>query len=336
MKKKVVGLTTSITLILLSGFLVFLAYKKFEESPWTRHGIVKADIIKLAPEVNGKVENVYVSNNQKVNKGDLLFRIDSRSYVLKRDAAKVALRKAYQDIDVLKANVEIAKSRLKSAKAIVTDARKDKQRNNALFTKNVISQESLDNSVMKFDTAMSSLNAAKASLLEAKVRLGEKGKNNIMVQSALIQLEQAELNLSYTEVRSPVDGKVVNVEVHSGDYVVTGKPVLAVVDKKSIHVMAAFKETQLQSIEVGDKANIVLMSMNQTPLKGKITSIGSAINPREYSSSNQMIPSIPAAFDWVRLAQRVPVELTFDDPDLHPGIIPGTTASVSIVQSSGI
>lgn len=170
--------------------------------------------------------------------------------------------------------------------------------------------------------------------MDARVRLGETDDKNIMIQSAIIRLEQARLNLSYTEVTSPVDGRVVNVEINTGDYVTAGKPAVAVVDKNSIHVMAAFKETQLDTIRIGDKASIRLMSMKGTPLNGKIMSIGSAIDPSEYAASNSLVPSIPAAFDWVRLAQRVPVEIQFVTLGNNLNIIPGTTASVAIKQTS--
>lgn len=134
MVKKIFSLMTTLVLVTASVYLAVLAYKKYEVSPWTRHGIVKADIIKIAPEVHGKIEQVYVANNQEIKKGDLLFRIDSRPYTLK-DEALVGLKKARQDIESLKAGVTIAVSRLKSAQAVLKDAEKNKKRNTFLYAK---------------------------------------------------------------------------------------------------------------------------------------------------------------------------------------------------------
>ncbi|VFQ44798.1 HlyD family secretion protein [Desulfoluna butyratoxydans] len=321
-------------LILVSGFLMLTAYRRYELRPWTRHGLVEADIVALAPQVNGKISEVKVTDNAKVRNGDVLFRIDARPYVLARDSAASALRKARQEVATLRATVDIATARVKSAEATYVNTKRNKERYEFLLKHNSISQKSLDDAVMAFDESSSALDASRAALKEAKMRLGATGEDNVLIESARLRLERAELDLSYTEVRSPVNGHVVNVRINPGDYAVTGQPVMAVVDDQSIHVMAAFKETQLESIRMGSPATVSLMTMPDTPLQGQVKSIGCAISPSEFSASAGLVPSLPAVFDWVRLAQRVPVEITFSSTIKDLRVIPGTTASVAISSGS--
>jgi len=321
---------TTCGLIMIAGLLLRAAYQRYELRPWTRHGLVKADIVSLAPQVNGKISEVSVTDNQQVRKGTVLFRIDARPYILARDRAKTDLRRAHQEVATLKAAVDIAAARLRSAEAAHTHTKRNKQRLEFLFNNDGLSQKSLDDAVRAFDEAASAMDASRAGLAEATMRLGSPGEDNVLIEGARLRLEQAALNLSYTEVRAPVDGHVVNVSISPGDYAVAGRAVMAVVDTRSIHVMAAFKETQLKSIRVGSPAVVTLMTSPDSPLTGKVKSIGCAISPREFSASEGLVPSLPAVFDWVRLAQRVPVEIHLTSEIKGKKVIPGTTASVAV------
>lgn len=333
-KNSIIRLLTTSGLVLLAGVLMLTAYRRYELRPWTRHGLVQANIVALAPQVHGNISEVLVHDNEEVHKGDILFRIDPRPYILALDSAKISLQKARQEVATLEATVDIATARIKFAESTFAYTKRNRERLEFLFQHNTISERDLDDIKRAFDESASSLAAAQATLTEAKMRLGVSGEENVLIKSARIRIAQAELNLSYTEVSSPVDGHVVNVGVDPGDYAVSGKAVLAVVDARSLHVMAAFKETQLKTIRKGSSATVTLMTMPDTPLTGRIQSIGSAISPKEFSSSEGLVPSLPAAFDWVRLAQRVPVKITFSSNIQGLEVIPGTTVSVAINAGS--
>ena len=133
-------------------------------------------------------------------------------------------------------------------------------------------------------------------------------------QQAQAQLEAAQLNLSRTEVRAAVDGYVTNLNVHRGDYARIGEAKMAVVDMNSFWVYGFFEETKLPKVRVGDSAQLQLMSGEM--LKGHVESISRGIYDRDNPESRELIADVNPTFNWVRLAQRVPVRIHLDEvPD---------------------
>jgi RND family efflux transporter MFP subunit len=147
-------------------------------------------------------------------------------------------------------------------------------------------------------------------------------------QQALAALDAAKLNLSRTTVVSPVDGYVTNLAVFKGDYATAGTPKLAIVDSHSFWVYGYFEETKLPRVKIGDKAEIRLMSGGV--LQGHVESISRGIYDRDNPQSRELVADVNPTFNWVRLAQRVPVRIHIDRiPD---GLIlsAGTTCTVVV------
>jgi RND family efflux transporter MFP subunit len=147
-------------------------------------------------------------------------------------------------------------------------------------------------------------------------------------QQALAALAAAKLNLERTRVLSPVDGYVTNLETFRGDYAIVGTSKLAIVDNNSFWVYGYFEETKLPSVTVGNKAEMRLMSGGM--LQGHVESISRGIYDRDNPQSRELLADVNPTFNWVRLAQRVPVRIKIDNiPD---GLVlsAGTTCSVVI------
>jgi RND family efflux transporter MFP subunit len=147
-------------------------------------------------------------------------------------------------------------------------------------------------------------------------------------QQALAALAAAKLNLERTRVLSPVDGYVTNLETFRGDYAIVGTSKLAIVDNNSFWVYGYFEETKLPSVTVGNKAEMRLMSGGMLP--GHVESISRGIYDRDNPQSRELLADVNPTFNWVRLAQRVPVRIKIDNiPD---GLVlsAGTTCSVVI------
>ena len=149
------------------------------------------------------------------------------------------------------------------------------------------------------------------------------------VAAAEAELDLARLNLSRTTVTSPVDGYLNDRAPHVGDYVAAGRPVLAVVDAHSFHVDAYFEETKLGHIAIDQSADIRIMGDSRT-LKGHVQSIAAGIEDRDRSNGSNLLPNVNPTFNWVRLAQRIPVRIALDEvpPDFR--LIAGRTATVSL------
>jgi RND family efflux transporter MFP subunit len=152
------------------------------------------------------------------------------------------------------------------------------------------------------------------------------------LQQAQAALDAAELNLERTKVIAPVDGYVTNLNTHRGDYATAGAAKLAIVDSHSFWVYGYFEETKLPRVRVGDKAEMRLMSGGV--LKGHVQSISRGIYDRDNPESRELLADVNPTFNWVRLAQRVPVRIRIDEvPD---GLIlaAGTTCTVTVTPSS--
>lgn len=149
-------------------------------------------------------------------------------------------------------------------------------------------------------------------------------------QAAAAARYTAQLNLERTDVRAPVDGYVTNLHVYAGDFATAGVAQLAVIDSNSYYVSGYFEETKLPYLKVNDKVEIRLMSGGAS-LQGHIESISRGITDREANTGRELLADINPTFNWVRLAQRVPVRIRIDDLDKNHQLVAGMTCTV-IVQ----
>jgi multidrug resistance efflux pump len=148
-------------------------------------------------------------------------------------------------------------------------------------------------------------------------------------RQALADRAVAQLNLKRSAVISPVDGTVTNVQLEPGDYVTTGKGVMALVDSATLRIEGYFEETKLPKIHPGDRAEVRLMGESRV-LTGRVESIATGIADRERTDSPDLLANINPTFNWVRLAQRVPVRVK--PLAVPPGmdLVVGRTATVTI------
>ncbi|MFP6849204.1 MAG: HlyD family secretion protein [Pseudomonas sp.] len=146
---------------------------------------------------------------------------------------------------------------------------------------------------------------------------------------AMVRL--AELNLTRSELRAPRDGQITNLRLAQGNYVSAGQPVMALVDDASFYVQAYFEETKLPQIRIGAPVEVWLMSSGE-PLEGEVQSISHGITDRNASPDGQLLANVEPTFNWVRLAQRIPVRIKLRS--VPPGLLlsAGMTASVRVAD----
>jgi multidrug resistance efflux pump len=148
-------------------------------------------------------------------------------------------------------------------------------------------------------------------------------------RQALADRAVAQLNLKRSAVISPVDGTVTNVQLEPGDYVTTGKGVMALVDSATLRIEGYFEETKLPKIHKGDRAEVRLMGETRV-LTGRVQSIAAGIADRERTDSPDLLANINPTFNWVRLAQRVPVRVKPESVPPGMDLVLGRTATVTI------
>ncbi len=280
--KKLFSLIATLLILALAIWIGRLLWIHYMDTPWTRDGRVRADVINVAADVSGVVIDVPVKDNQPVRKGDLLMQIDPEHYQLavKQAEAMVASRKATWEMRKVNAN------RRKDMDALVISAESREDASNV------------------------------ATSAQADYQL------------AVAQLEAAQLNLQRTKVLAAVDGYVTNLNVHRGDYARIGEAKMAVVDRNSFWVYGFFEETKLPHVRVGDPADMQLMSGEV--MKGHVESIARAIYDRDNPESRELIADVNPTFNWVRLAQRVPVRIHLDHVPEGVVLAAGITCTVIV------
>ena len=284
--KKFFSLLATLLVLGLAIFIGRQLWVHYMQTPWTRDGRVRADIINVAADVSGYVTAVPVRDNQRVRKGDVLMQIDPAHYRLavKQAQALVASRKAAWEM------------------------RKVNASRRADLDELVISKESREDAS----------NVAASALAD--------------YQQAEARLEAAQLNLDRTRVLATVDGYVTNLNVHVGDYARVGDAKLAVVDEHSFWVYGFFEETKLPHVHVGDPAQLQMMS-GET-LTGHVESISRGIYDRDNPQSRELIADVNPTFNWVRLAQRVPVRIQLDPVPDGMLLAAGTTCTVIVTPAA--
>ena len=150
---------------------------------------------------------------------------------------------------------------------------------------------------------------------------------------AVVARDVAKLNLARTRVTAAVSGTVTNLDLREGSYATAARPVMAVVDSSSFYVEGYFEETKLPGIQVGDRVDVTLMGTRQ-PIHGRVESIATGIADRDRTTGANMLPNVNPTFNWVRLAQRIPVRVALDPVPPTVRLVAGLTATVKIVPAT--
>jgi RND family efflux transporter MFP subunit len=255
-------------------------------SPWTRDGRVRADVVPVAADVSGLVSDVFVHDNQRVKKGEPLFRIDQKRFELA---------------------LQTMKAEVASRQAALDQGQRDLARSKALATVAVTAQ--------KYEQDQAAVTVQQAAL-----------------DQALADLDVAKLNLERSTVTAPVNGIVTNFGLLPGRYVNAGAPILAIIDSDTFRVEGYFEETKLRNVHVGDRASVRLIG-DPRVLTGHVESIASGIEDQSRSTSSDLLASVNPTFNWVRLAQRVPVRIKLDELPDDTRLVTGRTATVFVGEA---
>lgn len=151
---------------------------------------------------------------------------------------------------------------------------------------------------------------------------------------AQVQAQAARLDLQRSQVRATADGRITNLDLRQGAYARAGQPVMALVDAGSFYVEGYFEETKLPAIQEGDPVRIMLMG-DDRPIEGHVESIALGIADRDRQTGANLLPDVNPTFNWVRLAQRIPVRVRIDHVPSGLRLVAGQTATVAIEPGPG-
>jgi len=299
----------------------------------TDDAFIAADVVSVAPRVAGQIVGVYVLDNQMVHSNDLLVEIDPADYTI--TVAQKQAAAASQDANVktvlavdelmrqkvatAEADAHKAQADADAAAATATRAAADFQRMQELRKQNTISQQEFDAAQAAATQAEADSEAARANVTsenskvdEARTQLAaaeaEVGLALSQWQEAQTNVASAQLNLSYTKIYAPADGRVTRKAVEPGDYVEVGQTLFSVVPT-NVWIVANFKETQLRHMQPGQHATVEIDALGGRKFGARVDSVQAGSG-----AAFSLLPPENATGNYVKVVQRVPVKIIFDEP----------------------
>lgn len=297
----------------------------------TDNAYVHADIVRIAPKVAGYVKEVAVGDNQSVNAGDLLVRLEDRDYrarLAEAEAAVAAQRAAIVNLEsrlaLQQSLIAQASADIGAAEAEAVRSSRDLARTRDLVKDDFVSRQRYDGSVADTGKANAALQRAKAALEAAKRQLDvietERAQTQALLHRSEAARELARSALDDTEIRAPAAGVIGNRAVRTGEYVQPGSLLMALVQLPQVWIEANFKETQVGALTAGQTAEVTVDALPGQALKGKVDSLAPA-SGAQFS----LLPPENASGNFTKIVQRIPVRIALDPDDaavrnLRPGM----------------
>jgi len=366
MKLKKLTVTFLFIIALAIGLIAGLEWWNTNKSlVSTDNAYVRASITTISSRVSSYVKEVPALTNSIVKKNDLLAILDSEPYKNKVNALKasveaakanleagkakiITINSSFNNLDakmrLVKSEINIFSSQAKAYSSELKLAQQNLIRIEKLFEKKSVSKAKLDEAITKVQTTSHELDSALAKTNSIKNKLEvlstEKEKIDSLKNELIVELKKSEadlnkskaelkmaiVDLESTKIYAPIDGVIANRIAEPGIYVEDGWPLMAIVPIHDIWIIANYKETQVESIKVGQKVKLHFDAFKQNVIFGEVHSIAPAS-----SASFSLLPPQNASGNFVKVVQRVPVKITFKTPENMLGrIVPGLSVYVSI------
>ena len=316
----------SLPLLLLVGG--FLYWQSLQGQVATDNAYVKQDMVAVGAEVGGKIVEVRVVEDQRVTAGDLLFRIDPEPFQLELAEADAAIASAQASVTALENSSDLSGADIAAAREDIAFARSRLERQEQLWERGFTTKADLDAARHAVAQAQEDLHQAQARQVEARAKLARGAAvpdRNPQVAIAEAQEANARLQLRRTEVRAPVSGRVAQADrLQAGQQIVPSLPVLTLVADDSTYVEANFKETDLDEMRPGQRAELRFDAYPGIVLRGHVASIGAGTG-----SQFSVLPAQNATGNWVKVTQRVPVRISIDEESPRP-LLAGLSTHVTV------
>lgn len=314
-------------ILLLLGTWLGAAYWHYSSQYLsTDDAFINADQVQIGTEVSGQITLAPLKNNSYVKKGTLLFALDATPFQAAVHAAQAGIAAAERAQHTAQAAVVTAEAVLQQQRANAQSAHDHLQRLLKMRDRQFVSAQDLDDARSANAVAQAAVKAAQAALAQAKTAVGIAGPNNDRIKSAEAQLAQAVYALSKTQVRAPMDGRLANYAVETGQPVAANQPLFSIVATHHLWVDANFKETDLSSIHVGAPALITSDIYAHHQFKGTVLSIAAGAG-----TAFSLLPPQNATGNWVKVTQRVPVRIVLDASDQAERLPIGTSTATQIL-----
>jgi membrane fusion protein (multidrug efflux system) len=315
----------------LAGAYFYFTSGRYES---TDDAYTQAATVSISANVSGRVKEVDVHDNQFVQRGTILFRLDDAPFRIAVSDAMAHLAATRLQVASLKSTYQQRQVELRAARDTQSYAQREFDRHTRLLASGISSQA-------QFDQSSHALDAARQQVANVQQQIGVAladldGNPDIaperhpLVEQAQAELDRAQLNLSYTVISAPTDGVAAKVEqLQVGDYIAASAPVFALVSTRDVWIEANFKEVQLAHMRVGQAATIKIDRYPGRKFPAQVTSVSPSTG-----SQFSLLPPENATGNWVKVVQRVPVRLQLDGVDAAFILQGGLSADVTVDTGS--
>ncbi len=324
-KKRIIVPIITFALLALGGIYALLHAHYYQS---TDDAFVEGHIISVAPRVSGPVIKLYIKDNQEVKKGDLLLEIDPNDYIVALKQKEAKLLEAKAQLNASHKNIQETTSvssktskDISSVKSRLDYAKRKYERDLKLSKDGIVSKEELDNSKTAYNSLTANYLAEQEKKKAADIAIQSAIAKRQEIEAAIKRLEseinEAKLNLSYTKIYAPQDGKISARTVEEGNYVQIAQPLMSIVSDE-VWVVANYKETQLEQVKAGQEVIIKVDTYPKKRFKGKVDSLQKATGAK-----SSLFPPENAVGSYVKIVQRIPVKIIFCEDISEYNITPG-------------
>ncbi|WP_016917037.1 HlyD family secretion protein [Rickettsia honei] len=327
---------TKYVIIIVLIIFIYWGYRIYvwANTQSTDNAYIDADISNVSAEVSGVLTKLFVTDNTKVNKGDLIGEIDDRDYKAKLAALEASIEACIKNIEIIEQKISIGQISLEQAAEklklnkisfdiVATDFMRVQELNKAKFA----SSKTLDDSKNAYQKAKTDYKQAQLDLDISKQHLQLLELEKAAEQEKLKELTENKKvtlrSLQNTKLIAMVPGIFGNSSLEVGNYIVPGRVLFSIVQDNTMYIQANFKETQIQKFKSGMKVKIEFDALPKKVIYGKIRNIAPATG-----SKFSLIPPDHATGNFTKSVQRVPVLIDFESPNAN--LVPGMSAIVSI------
>jgi membrane fusion protein (multidrug efflux system) len=326
--------------VIMVGGVYFFQYWKFSEHyEETNDAQVESYINPVSARAGGYIQRVCFNEHQLVKQGDTLIVLDDREYRAQLQAAEAAMDDAHAQLTVLTAAIHSAETgthvnqdQIDGARARYVQQEQDIKRYTNLVKEEAATGADLEQAKARYDVAESDYSAAKNSLKTNDARIAELKTHFALLQADIKRkqaaLELAQLNLSYTIIRSPYPGRLGRKNILEGQQIQPGQPLVSIINEGEKWITANYKETQVADMYIGQPVEIRVDAINNKVFKGRIMAIAGSTGSRF-----SLLPPDNSTGNFVKIIQRVPVKIEFTEAQAN-NVIPGMNVTVAVKKRS--
>lgn len=330
-------LPTTALIIAIAAIVYFIFYligtSNYEE---TNDAQVESYINPVSARASGYITKVLFEEHQDVKKGDTLVILDNREYSNKVHEAEAILEDAYAQIKVLEAGINVAqtgilvsRNQIASAKARLWQQKQDNVRYQKLLKDEAVTGQEYEQVKTRYDVAENDYNATENTLLSTQSRVQELKTRRALLNADIKRkqaiLDLAKINLAYTVITSPYNGKTGRKQILEGQQVQLGQPLVSIVNENEKWITANFKETQVHGFYVGQPVKITIDAISDKTYDGKIEAIAASTG-----SKFSLLPTDNSTGNFVKIIQRIPVKIAFDKKEFIDEVKSGMNVTVTV------